>query len=63
MVSLNQINLSFQIKQEPTSYQLTFPSYHQLKYGHTRAHTKTMSNFTLIYISSKVIRKVPIIDF
>jgi len=26
-------------------------------------HTKTMSNLILIYISSKVIRKVPMIDF
>jgi len=42
---------------------LTLSSYKQLKYGHGPAHTKTMSNLTLIYISSKVILKVPMIDF
>jgi len=54
---------SFQVKQELTSYQLTFSSYKQLKYSHAWAHTKTVSNLTLIYVSSKVIRKVPMIDF
>ena len=52
-VSWNQKNLllcSSQIKQESTSYQLTFLSYKQLKYGHAWAYTKTMSNLTLILL-------------
>jgi len=36
---------------------LTFLSYKQLKYGHALAHIKTMSNLTLIYINSKVMKK------
>ena len=51
------------MKQESTSYQLTFLSYEQLKYGHAWVYTKNISNLALIYKSSKVIRKVPMIDF
>jgi len=38
--SKNLLFCSFEIKQESTSYQLTFLSYKQLKYGHAWATQK-----------------------